>query len=327
MDDGRNILSDDRAKTLLEVIEEWETGRVFAIPARRNGKTAAMKAALERATEQAQQIKQHLTAVRLTPDRAELLLGAKLNTKRGGKGMNENKKQSAAYWMERMKATAREAWENLKDTEEYKAAVDQAKRAERRPLTIAVDFDGTLVENAWPEIGETRLDVLTAVKAAKAAGAKLILWTNRVGARLNDAVEWCRERGLEFDAVNENLPEVLAAFITDTRKIVADIYLDDKAVPPYPAQLSAMVHAAEQRRVPEKKPEATVVTTLTVTHILRDCTADRAAEWAEMLAQTARDAAEAGYQERVLPKGHPDDICVSGVQVFGFDGEQEGAAE
>lgn len=198
---------------------------------------------------------------------------------------------------------------------------------DKRPLTIAVDFDGTLVENAWPEIGETRLDVLTAVKAAKTAGAKLILWTNRVGARLNDAVEWCRERGLEFDAVNENLPEVLVAFITDTRKIVADIYLDDKAVPPYPAQLSAMVHAAEQRRVPEKKPEATVVTTLTVTHILRDCTAGRAAEWAEMLAQTARDAAEAGYKERVLPQGYPDNISVSGVQVFGFDGEQKGAAE
>ena len=78
MDTGRNILSDDKAKALREIIEQEEAGRVYAIPARRNGKTAAMKAALERATEQAQQIKQHLTETRLTPSTEEPLEGVRL---------------------------------------------------------------------------------------------------------------------------------------------------------------------------------------------------------------------------------------------------------
>lgn len=65
-----------------------------------------------------------------------------------------------------------------------------------------------------------------------------------------------------------------------------------------------------------KKPEATVITTLTVTHILRDCTADEATEVAELLAEAAADALRAAYAERVLPQGQADDVCVSGVQIF-----------
>ena len=63
-------------------------------------------------------------------------------------------------------------------------------------------------------------------------GAKLILWTNRQGERLDEALKWCAVRGLAFDAVNENLPEVVRAFGGDTRKIYADEYLDDKALNP-----------------------------------------------------------------------------------------------
>lgn len=55
-------------------------------------------------------------------------------------------------------------------------------------------------------------------------------WTCRVGERLQEAVEWCRGYGLEFDAVNENLPEIIECFGTDTRKVCADIYIDDKMV-------------------------------------------------------------------------------------------------
>lgn len=79
MDDGRNTLSDSKAKALREIIEqERETGQVYVIPARGNCKTAAMKAALERAAEQAEQIKQHLTETRLTPSTEELLEGVRL---------------------------------------------------------------------------------------------------------------------------------------------------------------------------------------------------------------------------------------------------------
>lgn len=97
---------------------------------------------------------------------------------------------------------------------------------------IAVDFDGTLCENAWPGIGEARNGVIDYVLAQKDTGAKIILWTNRNGERLDEALRWCAERGLEFDAVNENLPEVIQMFGRDTRKVYADEYLDDKAVNP-----------------------------------------------------------------------------------------------
>ena len=97
---------------------------------------------------------------------------------------------------------------------------------------IAVDFDGTLCENAWPGIGEARAGVIDYVLGQQATGAKLILWTNRRGERLDEAVKWCAARGIAFDAVNENLPEIIDRFGGDTRKVYADEYLEDKAVLP-----------------------------------------------------------------------------------------------
>lgn len=116
--------------------------------------------------------------------------------------------------------------------------------AKKRAPIIAVDFDGTLCENEWPGIGATKWATVQALIAARAAGARLILWTNRVGARLAEAVEWCRQRELEFDAVNENLPEILEAFTTDCRKVYADIYLDDKAAQPSAAVVEQLWETA-----------------------------------------------------------------------------------
>lgn len=93
---------------------------------------------------------------------------------------------------------------------------------------IAVDFDGTLCENKWPEIGEPRYGIIMYLKKEQKNGAKLILWTCRVGEMLENAVKWCAEHGLIFDAVNENLPEIVASFGTDTRKIFANEYIDDR---------------------------------------------------------------------------------------------------
>ena len=99
-------------------------------------------------------------------------------------------------------------------------------------MVIAVDFDGTLCENAWPDIGEPKLPIIHAVQDAQYRGDKLILWTNREGAALNDALEWCGRYGLKFDAVNANLPELMEQYGNDPRKIGADIYIDDKAARP-----------------------------------------------------------------------------------------------
>lgn len=95
---------------------------------------------------------------------------------------------------------------------------------------IALDFDGCLCENAWPEIGAPHWDVIHAALLAQRDGAALILWTCRCGEQLEAAAAWCRDRGLVFDAINENLPERLEHYGTESRKISADEYWDDHAV-------------------------------------------------------------------------------------------------
>lgn len=94
---------------------------------------------------------------------------------------------------------------------------------------IAVDFDGTLCEEIWPAIGAPNVELIYYLINERLNGAKLILWTCRKGIRLEEAVTWCTEHGLEFDAVNENIPEILEAYHgIDSRKITATEYIDDK---------------------------------------------------------------------------------------------------
>lgn len=94
----------------------------------------------------------------------------------------------------------------------------------------AIDFDGTLAETRFPAIIGPKEKMVKFVKAIQAAGHKTILWTSRVGEDLDNAVEWCREQGIIFDAVNKPLPEQTARWGNDTRKIYADYYIDDKAM-------------------------------------------------------------------------------------------------
>lgn len=95
---------------------------------------------------------------------------------------------------------------------------------------IAIDFDGTLFENKWPEIGMPIAPNINRAKNEKANGAVLILWTCREGKELAGAVAACKAVGLEFDYVNENAAELKEAFGTDPRKIAATEYWDDKNV-------------------------------------------------------------------------------------------------
>ncbi len=93
---------------------------------------------------------------------------------------------------------------------------------------IAVDFDGTLCKNKWPEIGEPNSGLIAYLKERQAAGDKLVLWTCRVGEILKNAIDWSVEQGLIFDAINENLQEVLEWMGGDSRKIFANEYIDDR---------------------------------------------------------------------------------------------------
>ena len=95
---------------------------------------------------------------------------------------------------------------------------------------IAVDFDGTLCKDAWPEIGEPNGNLIYELKIRKQCGYKIILWTCRTGELLDKAIKWCADRGLIFDAINENVPEAIERFGGDCRKIYADVYYDDKSV-------------------------------------------------------------------------------------------------
>ena len=96
--------------------------------------------------------------------------------------------------------------------------------------TIAVDFDGCLVTNEYPNIGTAIATTISLLKTELSNGACVILWTCRCGDELTAAVNWCAERGIAFDAVNENLPEMVAFFGGDTRKVFANEYWDDRAV-------------------------------------------------------------------------------------------------
>ena len=98
-------------------------------------------------------------------------------------------------------------------------------------MIIAVDFDKTISLGDWPGCGPPNKPVIEALKKRQADGDKIILWTCRAGDELSAAVAWCRIYGLEFDAVNANLPDVLEAWnFKDTRKVFADEYWDDKSV-------------------------------------------------------------------------------------------------
>jgi len=100
-------------------------------------------------------------------------------------------------------------------------------------IKIAVDFDGTIVEHEYPEIGKEKLFAFQTLKELEKKGARLILWTFRAGKELDDAVEYCRKNGIEFYAVNKNYPEEIFDD-TVSRKIDADIYIDDKNIGGFP---------------------------------------------------------------------------------------------
>lgn len=99
---------------------------------------------------------------------------------------------------------------------------------------IAVDFDGTLCTDCYPAIGEPNHDLIEQLIRIRHAGStKLILWTCRTGSALSAAVDWCSEKGLQFDAVNQNLQENIDKYGSDCRKVFADIYIDDRSFAPY----------------------------------------------------------------------------------------------
>lgn len=119
-------------------------------------------------------------------------------------------------------------------------------------MTIAVDFDGTIVEHRYPAIGKERPFAVATLRQLQTElpDLHLILWTVREGQLLQDAVDWCASRGLQFFAVNSNYPdeEPSPTSSESCRKVTADIYIDDRnlgALPAWP-EIYRMVTGKEK---------------------------------------------------------------------------------
>ncbi len=98
-------------------------------------------------------------------------------------------------------------------------------------MLIAVDFDGTIVRHRYPEIGEEIPFAVETLKMLTEERHRLILWTVREGKLLDDAVEWCRQRGLEFYAINRDFPEEDITLNQHfSRKLKVDLWIDDRNV-------------------------------------------------------------------------------------------------
>ena len=98
-----------------------------------------------------------------------------------------------------------------------------------KTYTIAVDFDGTLVEDKYPKIGKPILFAFDTLKKLQNNGHRLILWTYRKGSRLDEAVQFCKDQGIVFYAVNMSFPEEIFE-PKYSRKISADIFIDDRNI-------------------------------------------------------------------------------------------------
>lgn len=98
-------------------------------------------------------------------------------------------------------------------------------------MTIAVDFDGTIVENRYPEIGQEIPFATDTLKMLIRDRHRIILWTAREGELLEEALTWCRQRGVDFYAVNRDYPEeTIGNNPYFSRKLKADVFIDDRNV-------------------------------------------------------------------------------------------------
>lgn len=97
-------------------------------------------------------------------------------------------------------------------------------------MTIAVDFDGTIVENQYPHIGKLQSGAKDTLQRLHREGHKIIIWTCRSGEQLAEAVNFLLENEIPFDRVNDNLRENIEQYGGNSRKVFADVYIDDRCL-------------------------------------------------------------------------------------------------
>ena len=99
-----------------------------------------------------------------------------------------------------------------------------------RKKVIAIDFDDTIAVDDYPGVGPEISGAIESIKEIQSLGVDTVLWTCRGGEPLDNALEWLRNRGVEFEFVNENTIAELDFWGTNPRKIAADIYIDDRVI-------------------------------------------------------------------------------------------------
>ncbi len=111
-----------------------------------------------------------------------------------------------------------------------------------RKKVIAIDFDGTIVHERYPDIGRPVEGAVKSISRIKELGAEIVIWTCRTGPELEEAKLWLVSMGIPFDFVNENTTTELEHWGTDPRKVAADRYIDDRIVGGFPGWESIMRH-------------------------------------------------------------------------------------
>ena len=122
-------------------------------------------------------------------------------------------------------------------------------------MIIAVDFDGTIVENKYPDIGKEKPFAIQTLRTLQQEGNRLILFTSREGEELDAAVKFCHDRGLDFYAANSNQPAD-ALFKRQTAKVIADLYIDDRnlgGIPDWTTIYEVITHQRLERRAQREK--------------------------------------------------------------------------
>lgn len=118
-------------------------------------------------------------------------------------------------------------------------------------MIIAIDFDGVLCESKFPDIGEPNYDIISLTRQLIDLGHEVILWTSRTGLELEAAIDWCGDRGLHFCAINENAPsnveQYKLKYPQGTRKVYADVYIDDHNIEFFGEDINRLPFIIEQK--------------------------------------------------------------------------------
>lgn len=100
----------------------------------------------------------------------------------------------------------------------------------KKMIRIAIDFDGTIAESAYPGVGKLRLDAKEIINKLYDEGHKILINTCRTGSYEGDAENFLRRSGIKYHYINCNLPEDVISYGQDCRKLSADVYIDDKCL-------------------------------------------------------------------------------------------------